>query len=169
MALAIRLPVAYRRLVVPFPIPAYARNTDTELWDDPDALIELNRELRIGYRSAAPWPEHMFAVGRDGGGSASAIDLREAEAPVWWADRCHLDMAGTAPESPSLPIWAEQHLAELRVELEEKGTDPAGPSSARDKANAAGARAEERFILAIAGIGALLVLAAWAGVKLLAP
>ncbi len=168
-ALGIRLPVVYRDLVVPFPIPAYAGNSDTELWDDPDALIELNRELRTGYCSAAPWPEHMFAIGRDGSGCASAIDLRDAKAPVWWADRCHLDAVGTAQESPSLAAWADQHLAELRVELEEKGVNEAEPPSARHKADAEGARTAGLFILAIVSIGALLVFAAWLAVKFLTP
>jgi hypothetical protein len=168
-ALAIRLPAVYRDLVVPFPIPAYAGNADTELWDDPDALIALNRELRAGDGAAAPWPEHLFAIGRDGSGCASAIDLRDPMAPVWWADRCHLDAVGTAQESPSLVTWAEQHLADLRVELEEKCVSEAAPPSERAKADAEGARAEGRFMLAIVGVGALLVFAAWLTVKFLAP
>jgi len=155
--------------VVPFPIPAYAGNTDTELWDDPDALIELNRELRSGYCSAAPWPEHMYAIGRDGSGCASAIDWRDPMGPVWWADRCHLDVVGTAPESPSLSTWAEQHLADLRVELEEKGVGADGSPEERDTADGVIARAGCILTLAIAGIGALLVIAAWLIVKVLAP
>jgi hypothetical protein len=168
-ALAIRLPDVYRDLVVPFPIPVYAGNTDTELWDDADALIALNRELRTGYGNTAPWPEHLFAMGRDGSGCASAIDLNDPMAPVWWADRCHLDAVGTAPESPSLATWAEQHLADLRVEIEEKAVSEAGPTSARDKADAEGARAEGLFLLALVGVAALLVFAAWLVVKFLAP
>jgi hypothetical protein len=167
-ALGIRLPAAYRDLVVPFPIPAFGGNTDTELWDDAEALIELNRELRAG-RQTTPWPEHMFAIGRDGGGSASAIDLRDQLGPVWWADRCHLDAVGSAIESPSLATWAEQHLAELRVELEEKGISEAATPSTRDKADAECARAGCVFTLALAGVGALLVFAAWLVVRLLAP
>lgn len=167
-ALGIRLPAVYRKLVAPFPIPAYAGNTDTELWDDVEALIELNRELRSGRRTS-PWPEHIFAIGRDGSGCASAIDLRDPMAPVWWADRCHLDVVGTAQESPSLAVWAEQRLADLRVDLEEKGISEAGPPSARDKGEAESARAGCVFTLALAGIAALIVFAAWVAVRFLAP
>jgi hypothetical protein len=168
-ALGIRLPVVYRELVVPFPIPAYAGNTDTELWDDADSLIAFNRELRAGYGIARPWPEHMFAIGRDGSGCARAIDLRDPLGPVWWADRCHLDAIGSAPESPSLAAWAEQHLADLRVELEEKGISEEGPPVAREKADAESARAGCTLMLAVAGVSGLLVLAAWLAVRLLAP
>ena len=164
-AMGIRLPAVYRELVVPFPIPAYAGNVDTELWDDADALIELNRELRAGYCFTAPWPEHMFAIGRDGSGCARAMDLRDPMGPVWWADRCHLDAVGTALESPSLTAWAEQHLADLRVDLEEKGITEAGPPSARAET----ARAGCVFPLAIMGVGASLVFAAWLAVRYLAP
>ena len=163
--LRVCLPVVYRELVVPFPIPAFAGNTDTELWDDADALIELNRELRVGYCSAAPWPEHMFAIGRDGSGCARAIDLRDPMGPVWWADRCHLDGVGTALESPSLAAWAEQHLADLRVDLEEKGVTEAEPPSARAQAEAEIARAGSVFTCAMVGVGALLVFAAWLAVR----
>ncbi len=168
-ALGIQLPAVYRTLMVPFPIPAYAGNTDTELWDDADSSIELNRELRTGDRQTGLWPEHMFAIGRDGSGCASAIDLRDPMGPVWWADRCHLDAIGTAQESPSLAAWAEQHLAELRVDLEEKGVSEDAAPKERDKAAAEGARAEGLFLLAVLGVGALLVLAAWLTVRFLVP
>jgi hypothetical protein len=128
----------------------------------------LNRELRTG-RQTPPWPEHMFTIGRDGSGCASAIDLRDPLGPVWWADRCHLDAVGTAIESPSLAAWAEQHLTDLLVDLEEKGISDAAPPSARDKAEAESARAGCMFTLALAGVGALLVFAAWLVVRFLAP
>jgi hypothetical protein len=168
-ALGVRLPDAYRQLVVPYPIPAYGGNTDTELWDDPDALIELNRELRRGSLSIRPWPEHMFALGRDGGGCPTAIDIRDPLAPVWWADRCHLDAIGSGPDFASLAAWAEKHLAELRIALEEKGLGEDAAPSEREKDDAEGARAGCILLLAIAGGGALLVLAAWLIVFLLTP
>jgi hypothetical protein len=160
-ALGISLPDVYRRLVVPFPIPAYAGNTDSALWDDPDALIAFNRELRTGYYSVPPWPEHMFALGRDDGGCANAIDVRDPMGPVWWADRCHLYADGTAPQSPSLTAWAEETLADLRVVLVEHGVDPDGPPEARLRASDEAARAGCRCFLVLLGVGALVVAGTW--------
>lgn len=160
-ALRIQLPAVYRELVVPFPIPAFAGNTDTELKDDPEALIAFNRELRTGYYSVPPWPEHMFALGRDDGGCANAVDVRDPMAPVWWADRCHLYSGGTSPQSPSLTTWAEETLAILRVVLEEHGVDPDDPPEALEQALAASARAGCRCLLAFVGVGALLVAGTW--------
>jgi hypothetical protein len=167
-ALEIRLPAVYRELVVPFPIPAYAGNSDSELWDDPDSLIQLNHELRGGTGGIQPWPAHMFALGRDGSGCTRAIDLRDPAGPVWWADRCHLDAVGSGPEFPSLIAWAEGHLAEWAVELEEKGLSEGASPEERDRADAEGARAGCVLILGVAGAAALIVFAAWLVVKFLA-
>jgi hypothetical protein len=160
-ALGIRLPDAYRRLVVPFPVPAWRGNADTELWDAPDRLIELNRELRAGFAFVRSWPPHLFALGRDGSGSATAIDLRDPAAPVLWADRCHLDGAGSGPEWPSLAAWAERYVADLRADLEGDAIDPDGPPEARERAEEEAARAGCRVLLVLLGLGALVVAGAW--------
>jgi hypothetical protein len=161
-ALGVSLPDVYRRLVVPFPIPAYAGNADTELWDDPDRLVELNRELRAGVAFVRPWPPHWFALGRDGGGSSVALDLRDPAGPVWWADRGHLDSGAGGPESPSLEAWAQDCLAGLRDDLADAGVDPDGPPEARERASEEAARAGCRCFLVFLGVGAVVVAGAWA-------
>jgi hypothetical protein len=160
-ALGVSLPAVYRRLVVPFPIPAYAGNADTELWDDPEQLVQLNRELRAGFAFVRRWPPHLFALGRDAGGSATAIDLRDPAGPVWWADRCHLDVGGSGQVSPSLAAWAEEYLADLRADLEGTGVDPDGPPEARERAVEESGRAGCRCLLVLVGVGALVVALAW--------
>jgi hypothetical protein len=160
-ALGIALPAAYRKLVVPFPVPAYVGNTETELWDDPDRLVELNGELRAGGASLRPWPAHMFAMGRDDSGCASAIDLQNPACPVWWADRCHLDGVGSSQVAQSLEEWAEQYLADLRSDLEANGIDPDGSPAAREQAAEESARAGGHLILVLLGVGALVVLVVW--------
>ena len=52
--LDIRLPAPYRNFMAAFPLSACAGNAETELWDDADALIEVNRELRAGMKFVDP-------------------------------------------------------------------------------------------------------------------
>ncbi|WP_157369322.1 SMI1/KNR4 family protein [Zavarzinella formosa] len=160
VTLGIALPVPYRTLVVPFTVPACAGNIDTELWDDADRLIELNRELRAGIAFVRPWPEHMFAMGRDGSGCAAAIDLRHPPFAVWWTDRCHLDSIGSGQTSASLQEWAGRYLADLRADLEVNGIDPNGPPETRELAEAQSARAGCQFIIIWIGLAVSLVLVA---------
>jgi hypothetical protein len=164
-AIGIVLPTAYRKLVVPFPVPAYVGNSDSELWDDADRLVELNRELRAGMTFLHPWPAHMFCMGRDQSGSCSAIDLQDPACPVWWADRGHLDAVGSGQTSPSLPEWAGPYVADLRSDLEGNGIDPDGPPAAREQAAQASARAGCQFILALIGVSVVLVFVVWVLLK----
>jgi hypothetical protein len=66
-ALGITLPEGYRKGVVPFPVSCLARNHDYELWDDPDALIILNRQLRAGGQRNPPWRCKRGRCVKDGG------------------------------------------------------------------------------------------------------
>lgn len=160
-ALAIRLPAAYHSVVSPFPIPACVGNSDTELWDDADRLIELNRELRAGISSVKPWPTHLFALGRDGSGSTSAIDLRDPSCPVSWADRCHLESA-IGSVQPLFAEWASNYLSELRGDLESNGIDPDGSPAARAEQEEENARAGGPALLLLIAIAAAVVLVVFA-------
>jgi hypothetical protein len=131
--LNIRLPDSYRNAVVPFPIPACVGNDDTELWDNADSIIEYNREVRQGLSGGvAPWPVHFFALGRDGSGSSSVLDLRHPDGPVWWADRGNLNIANDTPGA-SFAIWVTGYLAELRADLEGNDINPDGTPEEREK------------------------------------
>jgi hypothetical protein len=164
-ALGVVLPVVYRKLVVPFPVPAYVGNAETELWDDADRLVELNRELRDGVVFVHPWPVHMFSMGRDGSGCASAIDLRNPGCPVWWADRCHLDAVGSGQVAQSLEEWAGQYLADLRADLEADCIDPYGSPEARERSAEKNAGMGCRLVIVLLVVGVLMVLALWGLVK----
>ena len=162
-ALGISLPAAYRELMNPFPIPAYAGNTDSELWDDADQLVALNLELRKGDWSVRAWPSHMFAMGRDDGGCANALDVTRPDATVWWTDRCNLDQAlqsGSKPEA--FTDWSARTLAAYRSDLEDEGIDPDGSPQARHAAYAALARGEGRCLMIFAGTAVFVALAVWA-------
>jgi hypothetical protein len=124
--LSVRLPDIYRQTVSPFPIPALAGNADTELWDDPTRLIALNRELRAGDKWRKPWPEHLFAVGEMDGESYVAIDLRQSEAPTWWADHGHLDNKGSGQTHARFEEWVSGYIRDLRSDLAGDGHNPDG-------------------------------------------
>ena len=116
--LQIKLPQLYRQFVSPISLPSMKGNTDSGLWDDSKALIEFNQELRRGYLWTAPWPDFMFALGRDGGGSTSAINLNLPGCIVVWADRCHLD---TQDDGCEFMEWAEEVIEIEKVNLIEAG------------------------------------------------
>ncbi|PTL79954.1 SMI1/KNR4 family protein [Vitiosangium sp. GDMCC 1.1324] len=126
--LDIELPPSYRRLMERFPIAALAGNTDTELWDDADGLIQLNRELRRG-RVGEPWPEHLFSIGhRDS--AVSAINLSSPEARVWWIDR-HLEAPGTQRDGQGFESWAREYVEDWRENLLMDAINPDGMPEVR--------------------------------------
>jgi hypothetical protein len=124
--LGLKLPEAYRQFVTPYPIPALAGNTETELWDDAERLISLNLELRAGSKTRAAWPEHLFCVGELDGESFVAIDVRDANAPVWWVDHGHLGNSGSGRTHDRFPDWATEYIAGYREDLVGDGYDPEG-------------------------------------------
>lgn len=159
-ALQVTLPAAYRDLLTSFPLPAYAGNADTELWDDADRLIELNRELRSGTSSVKAWPTHMFALGRDAGGCSQAIDLRSGE--LWWADRGHLDVSSSYKHRESLEEWAVDYFEGLAQDLTGEGGDPSSTPRQREDLETRNARASAMtsmwlMVVALVAVVALMV------------
>jgi hypothetical protein len=118
-ALSLRLPPEYRQAVAPFPVRAFIGNTDTHLWDQAEALIELNRDLRRG----SAWPAHLFAIGAMDDGTKMAIDVNSPEVAVWWIDRAY-DAPGTAPEPGGFTAWSAEYLRQLRSGEFMDGFDP---------------------------------------------
>jgi hypothetical protein len=150
--LGIRLPDSYRRKLDPFPIPSLSANRDTELWDDAEALVRYNRQLRENSRS---WPEHLFVIGRNEGDSAlRAIDLRAPEvAPVWWIDHQNPAAAGSGQTHPTFEGWVDQYAGTLRRELAQEGCDPDGSPAHYATWSARAGRRERRILLYIVAFG----------------
>jgi hypothetical protein len=157
-SLDIELPDDYRRLLVAFPLPAYAGNVDTAFWDDADRLIQYNRELRKGGAGIKPWPVHFYALGRDEGGCAQAIDLRNGE--LWWMDHCHVEAAGSYRHEEPLKEWAAAYFEDLAADLEGEGGEPSGTPERRGEIEERNARASARFSAALLVILLLVVAAA---------
>ncbi len=129
-ALGITLPEAYRRRLVPIPIPAAANNGDLGVWDRADALIEYNRSLRAGDIGAA-WPPRMFAIGHAGDGCPTALDLDDGS--VWWVHHGHLDHDATGKVAKDFDTWADDYFATLRDEMAGEEVDPDGTPAARER------------------------------------
>jgi hypothetical protein len=120
--LKIALPESYVRALVPFRVPALAGNTDSQLWDDARALIDLNRELRAGSRFRPAWPHHLFAVGE-----LIALDTRDPAGPVWWLDHGMIDHEASYLSHARFEDWVDDFYRDLREDLEGDGHDPDRP------------------------------------------
>ena len=133
--LSIQLPEAYRHRMQHFPIGVLVGNTSTELWDDATALIKLNQELQ---QPGVGWPNHLFALGRDAGGCAMALDLRDEPPTVFWTDRCLLD-SQSSEEKKRFDDWLIEWVRDMTADLLDQGVDPtASPEllAAREKVTA---------------------------------
>lgn len=148
-------------------MPALAGNSDTELWDNAQELVGLNKDLRAGRDFVRPWPSHMFAIGSsEGSECAGAIDLRVPEAPVWWVDHYQLDGRGSGQTHETFDSWVDEYSRALRHDLEADGIDPDGTPEARKAAEDANARAGCRTLLTLLLIGcaiagAVVAVALW--------
>jgi hypothetical protein len=145
--LQIELPASYRRLVEAFPLPSYAGNVETAIWDDANRLIEYNRELRTGTRWVKPWPAHFYALGRDQGGCSQAIDLRTGD--LWWADRSHLDGPGSYKHAETFEQWADDYIDGLQQDLTGEGGDPTGTPQQRAEIEARNAGSSTRALIIV--------------------
>ncbi len=75
--LQIRLPEAYRGVLLAFPFPAKAGNADFPLFDDADVLIQRQRTSRAGNGPAA----YLF-IGADGPEGCYVLDLSRSPEEV---------------------------------------------------------------------------------------
>lgn len=125
-SLGIKLPESYKASVVPFRIKALAGNTEFELWDDAERLVELNRELRAGSRHRPAWPVHLFAVGDPHGDELIALDTRTSEGAVWWLDHGLVDSKDSHQSHDKFADWVEEFYRDMRSDMEGDGEDPDG-------------------------------------------
>lgn len=113
-ALAIRLPEQYASFMGSLDAESLVGNSDSYLWDDADALIQRNLELRsgIGVPGATPWPDNLFFIGDPLTACAYAIDLDTPRLPVHWIDHCDLDAGSSGQIADSFIEWATSYVDE---------------------------------------------------------
>jgi hypothetical protein len=129
-----------------------AGNTDYQLWDDPKALVELNRKLRAGSRTRPAWPSHLFAVGDPHGDEMIALDTRSADGPVWWLDHGMVDGKASYQSHSRFSDWVEQFYRDTRSDLEGDGVDPDGKPSPEKPITGWGVL---RYFLSLIGVAVL--------------
>ena len=113
-ALAVELPQEYRAFMTQLDSEELQGNADSDLWDDPDAIIERNLELRkgIGMGGKTPWPDHLIFIGDPLSACANAIDISEPGAPVHWIDHCAVDARSSGKIAESFVDWAQGYMEE---------------------------------------------------------
>ena len=164
--LGITLPSAYTKVMTVFPVPAYAGNSEMMLWDDANALIALNRELREGRSYVKPWPRRFFALGQDAGGCSDALDLDDPEYGVFWFDRQHIHV-GVEDRSPEkIEQWLTRQVRDLSSDLAGNGIDPTISPERRQESERKEYRSSNIAMLLFAGvIAAALIVGIWIGMR----
>lgn len=121
-ALGISLPSDYRQLLLNYPV-IYDRGTPHgDLWDDADALIKRNQELRAKRKSLGtqynPLPEEFLFVGDDAAGWQHLIDLRTDPPIVHIMKYEAIDSIAPATDKDGAPQaigdWFHDRLIEMR-------------------------------------------------------
>ena len=121
-AFNLTLPSDYRHLLLHFPVRFSRGTTEQPLWNDADALISRNRELRTERKSLGvkylPVPNHYFLIGEDGGGWQFLIDLHEQPSIVHIMEFERVDQISPATtdngEPQNINDWLHSHLLELK-------------------------------------------------------
>ena len=116
--LAVTLPTDYKVAVQNYPVRADYGTDDSILFDDADAVIDLNRRYRAGFAGLPAWPPHYFFIGDDGAASCYLIDLSTSSSPVFFAD--HGNIQSLTTEAATIQDWIARFLADLRAH----GVDP---------------------------------------------
>lgn len=121
-SLGVNVPSDYRHLLLHFPIRFDQGTSSGALWDDADALIKRNKELRTQRHSLgvdyAALPEPYLFIGDDEAGWQFLIDIGSEPSMVHvmeFEDTTKISpVRNDAGEAQSLNDWFHAHLLELR-------------------------------------------------------
>lgn len=121
-AFDLTLPSDYRHLLLHFPVRFSKGTTEQPLWDNADALISRNRELRSERKSLGvqyhPIPEQYFLIGEDGAGWQFLIEMREQPSIVHIMEFERIDQISPAEtndgEHQNIHDWLHAYLLELK-------------------------------------------------------
>ena len=110
--LGIVLPPDYKDVIRNYPIRADRGTSDSVLFDEPSAIIELNRSYSAGSAGLPAWPRSYFFIGNDGAASCYFLDLTKSPSPVFFADHGNIEEIRT--EAPTLRAFMDNYIAGLR-------------------------------------------------------
>jgi hypothetical protein len=119
--LQIALPIDYKKTMLSFPVRRDRGNDDSPLFDNSDALIDLNRKYREGFAGLPRWPVHYYLIGDDGAASCYLLDLTKTPSPVLLAD--HGNIERLSREADTLKFFVAGYIATFK----EAGINPDAP------------------------------------------
>lgn len=131
--LSITLPSSYRDLLLFFPVKFDAGTTNGPLWDNADALIKRNQELRSERKSVGaiyrPLPDKYFFIGDDGAGWQNLIDLSTEPPVINVMEYENIDRISAALTDDSKPQSVSNWFHAYLLELKDDGTDISSESA----------------------------------------
>lgn len=126
-AFELSLPSDYRHLLLHFPVRFSAGTTEQPLWDDADALISRNRELRSERRSLGvtyqPLPGKYFLIGEDGAGWQFLIDILDERCVVHVMEFERIDQISPSMGEDGQPERIAEWLHKYLLDLKNDGID----------------------------------------------
>ncbi|OYP34332.1 SMI1/KNR4 family protein [Rhodopirellula sp. MGV] len=121
------LPSDYRHLLLHFPVRFSSGTTDQPLWDNADALIARNQELRTERKSLGvtyqPLPENFFLIGEDGAGWQFLIDICDERCVVHIMEFERVDEIGPSLGDGGQPERIADWLHKYLLDLKNDGID----------------------------------------------
>ena len=121
-ALELRLPTAYRSLMLAYPFGPESQAAELWLPADPDAVVgDTDRARRSFALQGQPWPRDFIIVGGDGGEALYVLDLSREPAPVLAFE---LETGNTRPLAPNVTAFAELLRArEAEIDADERAME----------------------------------------------
>lgn len=125
--LGITLPADYREILLHFPVRFEAGTTDGFLWDDAQALIERNRELRSARNiwdvELKPLPEQYFFIGDDKAGWQYLIDTTSEPSMVYTMEYESIERIAPIPDKEKEPQTLSQWFHDYLKSYRDDGVD----------------------------------------------
>lgn len=106
--LDIRLPAVYRDYMASVSGEEFVGNSDCDIWDDAEAIIARNKELREGANmgGTTPWPASYYFIGDPLTACGNALDLSDPGTPVYWFDHCDINARSSGVVARDFTEWA---------------------------------------------------------------
>ena len=117
-ALGIKLPADYKSRMLEYEFHPDSHAADCLLWDDPQTIIDANRETADIVASVEPFPTLPavpFQIGCDGGEQMYYLDAHEEDSPVYVYD---FELRSITVHVANLAAWIEE-CRTCEIELEE--------------------------------------------------
>jgi hypothetical protein len=110
-SLGIRLPDTYRDAMLAYAFPPDSPAAELWLPDHAKTTLETNRQIRAVTLDGRPWPQHLIAIGGDGGEEMYLLDCATSPYAVLVFD---IETGGTRPCAASFTEFLDKQWKALR-------------------------------------------------------